>query len=70
MRIRGRKLGTVRLMNGERQVTYFGHPLYWYSGDYGPADREIRGSRYRPHDHGQWVPVDAARGGLAIGGVY
>jgi predicted lipoprotein with Yx(FWY)xxD motif len=30
-------LGTIRLPNGHRQVTYAGHPLYRYTGDGAPA---------------------------------
>ncbi|MGN6167536.1 MAG: COG4315 family predicted lipoprotein [Solirubrobacteraceae bacterium] len=31
------KLGTIRLPNGKVQVTYAGHPLYTYTGDFGPG---------------------------------
>lgn len=32
--IRARKLGTRKLRNGKRQVTYYGQPLYLYKGDH------------------------------------
>lgn len=31
------KLGSIKLPNGKHQVTYFGHPLYTYSADFGPG---------------------------------
>lgn len=31
--VNAKLLGTIRLKNGSRQVTYSGHPLYLYSGD-------------------------------------
>jgi predicted lipoprotein with Yx(FWY)xxD motif len=33
----GTKLGTVRRRNGTKQVTYAGHPLYYYVGDTKPG---------------------------------
>jgi predicted lipoprotein with Yx(FWY)xxD motif len=31
-------LGTVRRRDGARQVTYDGHPLYYYTGDVSPGE--------------------------------
>ncbi len=37
------KLGSIKLPNGKHQVTYFGHPLYTYSGDTGPGQTDYVG---------------------------
>ena len=37
------KLGTIKLPKGKLQVTYFGHPLYTYSGDFGPGQTDYVG---------------------------
>jgi len=36
-------LGTVKLTNGQRQVTYAGHPLYGYVADDAPGDTDYIG---------------------------
>jgi predicted lipoprotein with Yx(FWY)xxD motif len=37
------KLGTIKLPKGKVQVTYFGHPLYTYTGDFGPGQTDYVG---------------------------
>jgi predicted lipoprotein with Yx(FWY)xxD motif len=37
------RLGTIKLPNGKQQVTYFGHPLYTYTGDFGPGQTDYVG---------------------------
>jgi predicted lipoprotein with Yx(FWY)xxD motif len=38
-------LGTVRRSDGTTQLTYHGHPLYYYAGDAGPGDVTGQGLR-------------------------
>jgi predicted lipoprotein with Yx(FWY)xxD motif len=47
-------LGTTRRPNGKLQVTYNGHPLYHYTGDYGA------GQTYGEGTDGTWYVVTAA----------
>ena len=37
-RVKKRLLGTVKRRDGHRQVTYNGHPLYYYVGDSAPGE--------------------------------
>ena len=37
------KLGTIAAAGGNRQVTYDGHPLYYYAGDQKPGDTAGQG---------------------------
>ena len=37
-RVKQKLLGTVRRSDGKRQVTYHGHPLYYYVGDDEPGE--------------------------------
>jgi predicted lipoprotein with Yx(FWY)xxD motif len=38
------KLGTLTGTNGRKQVSYAGHPLYFYAGDSKPGDTTGQGS--------------------------
>jgi predicted lipoprotein with Yx(FWY)xxD motif len=42
--INAAKLATIKLANGKRQVTYYGHPLYRYAFDGGPAETSYIGA--------------------------
>ena len=46
--------GTVKLANGELEVTYNGHPLHTYSGDSGPGQANGQGIQ------GVWFAVTSA----------
>jgi predicted lipoprotein with Yx(FWY)xxD motif len=50
------KLGTIRV-NGKTQVTYGGHPLYKYSGDFSPGDTSYIGFNL---NGGVWKGVTAS----------
>jgi predicted lipoprotein with Yx(FWY)xxD motif len=55
-------LGTTKFRGTLRQVTYAGHPLYTYSGDFGPRSTDYAGS----YEYGgAWYPVN--RAGRAVG---
>jgi predicted lipoprotein with Yx(FWY)xxD motif len=41
--VKANLLGTIKLKNGSRQVTYNGHALYEYTGDTGPAQTSYIG---------------------------
>ena len=43
--VRRSLVGTIKLPDGTRQVTYAGHPLYTYIGDSGPGDTSYVGQR-------------------------
>jgi predicted lipoprotein with Yx(FWY)xxD motif len=61
------KLGTIRLESGQRQVTYYGHPLYYYRGDH--ASGQTRGE-YKRQNRGEWQVVDALSGRRALPASY
>lgn len=42
--VKGSKLGTTKRKNGTLQVTYAGHPLYYFSGDKGAGTENGQGS--------------------------
>ncbi len=48
-------LGTIKLPNGSRQITYAGHPLYRYSGDFGPRQTDYFGVSA---SGGTWYGID------------
>jgi len=55
-------LGTIKFHGTLRQVTYAGHPLYTYRGDFRPRSTDYAGSfEYG----GTWYPVNPA--GRAVG---
>ena len=54
--VNAKLLGTIKLPNGSRQVTYGGHPLYKYSGDSGPRQTDYIGVSA---SGGTWYGVNA-----------
>jgi predicted lipoprotein with Yx(FWY)xxD motif len=50
-------LGTIKLKNGQRQVTYAGHPLYTYVGDNRPRETNFVNIL---QFGGRWPALDAA----------
>ncbi|MBV9805766.1 MAG: hypothetical protein JO286_01225 [Solirubrobacterales bacterium] len=54
--VRRSVVGTIKLPDGVRQVTYAGHPLYTYIGDSGPGDTSYVGQR---QFGGTWFAVDS-----------
>lgn len=51
--IKASKLGTRRLANQQRQVTYYGEPLYLYEGDRKPG--QTNGERARQGSGSWWA---------------
>ena len=41
--VAGSKIGTIRRADGQRQVTYAKHPLYYYAGDGAPGETNGQG---------------------------
>jgi predicted lipoprotein with Yx(FWY)xxD motif len=54
--VNAKLLGTIKLSNGSHQVTYAGHPLYRYSGDFGARQTDYIGAAA---SGGTWYGVDA-----------
>jgi predicted lipoprotein with Yx(FWY)xxD motif len=57
--VKASKLGAIKLPNGSKQVTYYGHPLYIYSGDSGPGQTDYIGAQ---EFGGTWYGVSATGG--------
>ncbi|HET7127908.1 MAG TPA: hypothetical protein VFJ93_02390 [Gaiellaceae bacterium] len=55
-------LGTTTRADGTRQVTYHGHPLYYYAGD-GKAPGSTKGENLNTFG-GSWYVVDASGKGI------
>jgi predicted lipoprotein with Yx(FWY)xxD motif len=55
-------LGTTTRADGTRQVTYHGHPLYYYAGD-GKAPGSTKGENLNTFG-GKWFAVDASGKGV------
>jgi predicted lipoprotein with Yx(FWY)xxD motif len=55
--VRRSLVGTIKLADGTRQVTYAGHPLYNYIGDSGPGDTSYVGQH---QFDGRWFALGAA----------
>lgn len=54
--VKPKRLGIRRLSNGGRQATYYGYPLYLYSGDHKPGWAKGQFSR-RKHPRGTWCII-------------
>ncbi len=54
--VNAKLLGTIKLPNGSRQVTYASHPLYKYSGDVGPRQTDYVGVSA---SGGTWYGINA-----------
>jgi predicted lipoprotein with Yx(FWY)xxD motif len=52
-------IGTITISGGRHQVTYAGHPLYTYSGDFGPRQTDYIG---QAQFGGTWYGVSATGG--------
>jgi predicted lipoprotein with Yx(FWY)xxD motif len=63
--VHARRLGTRRLRNGQRQVTYYGQPLYLYGGDRRPG--QTRGEQ-KSTSRGAWFVIST--GGRAVANGY
>ena len=60
--VRSSLLGTIKFHGAVRQITYAGHPLYTYTGDFAPRSTGYVGT----YEYGgSWYAVSAA--GKAVG---
>ncbi len=67
------KLGTITRPDGSTQVSYAGHPLYYYASDREPGDVEgqgLSGNWYVVDAAGEAVTADEPSGGGRSGGGY
>ncbi len=55
--LKAKLVGTIKLANGSKQVTYAGHPLYHYSFDSSRGETDYVG---QPDFGGHWDAVNAA----------
>jgi predicted lipoprotein with Yx(FWY)xxD motif len=53
--VKGSLLGTIKLSNGKKQITYKGHPLYTFGGD-SPGDTSYVGQAAQG---GRWFAINA-----------
>jgi predicted lipoprotein with Yx(FWY)xxD motif len=67
-------LGTITRKNGKSQVTYYGHPLYYYVGDHSPGQVKGQGLKqfgalwYVVSPQGKAVTSGASSSGGSGGG--
>lgn len=64
-KVAGGNLGTVARDDGSQQVTYSGHPLYYFAGDSGPGSTAGQGS---VEFGAKWWMVSAAGSAVTTGG--
>ncbi len=55
------KLATIKLSNGKKQVTYYGRPLYLFSGDRHAGETSYVGVN---EEGGTWLAVNAKGGSV------
>ncbi len=70
LQIAADQLGTIRLDDGERQVTYFGNRLYVNRNDHRPGNVDINGEHYVKQERGFWTLIGAGAGRIALSTTY